>query len=65
MTMMMAPVELEDWRCHGRAKDGRECRRILLEVDLSAPTVLRKKCDACGTLNTLHIVKIQMGEEPT
>lgn len=57
MTMVteQTPATFERWICYGRLKDGRECRRVLLEVlPTSAQGIYRKVCDKCGTVNTIQ-----------
>lgn len=53
--MIAADTGLDAWRCSGTLKDGRPCRRILLEIDRSRPSLVRKICDRCGTVNTLDL----------
>lgn len=42
---------LEPWRCDGTKKDGHPCRRVLMELDPSRPSFIRKTCDNCGKVH--------------
>jgi hypothetical protein len=50
---------LSAWRCSGHLKDGRECRRVLMELDYSRTTLVRKTCDKCGSINTLDLDQVR------
>jgi hypothetical protein len=54
---------LETWRCSGRSKDGRECRRVLMELDYSRTTLARKVCDKCGAINTLDLAQVRVSRQ--
>jgi phage FluMu protein Com len=42
---------LTAWRCEGALKDGRPCRKILMELDWRRPSFIRKRCERCATVN--------------
>ena len=42
---------LEPWRCDGLLRDGRPCRKTLMELDWSRPSYVRKVCERCGHTN--------------
>jgi hypothetical protein len=54
---------LEPWRCNGKLKDGRECRRVLMELDYSRTTLVRKVCEKCGTINVLDLATTRATRE--
>lgn len=41
----------EPWLCDGSLRDGRPCRKILMELDMSRPSAIRKTCERCGHSN--------------
>jgi hypothetical protein len=59
MVERLAPATLQPWRCSGHLKDGRECRRVLMELDYSRTTLVRKTCDKCGSINTLDLDRVR------
>lgn len=42
---------LEPWYCEGTTKEGRPCRKVLIEMDMSRPSYLRKLCRHCKHVN--------------
>lgn len=42
---------LEPWRCEGSLRDGRPCRKVLMELDWGRPSFIRKVCERCGHPN--------------
>jgi hypothetical protein len=42
---------LEPWKCEGALRDGRECRKTLMELDPARPSYIRKVCERCGFAN--------------
>lgn len=42
---------LEPWLCDGNLRDGRPCRKTLMELDKERPSFIRKSCERCGHMN--------------
>lgn len=42
---------LAPWRCEGALRDGRPCRKVLMELDWSRPSYIHKACERCGRMN--------------
>ena len=42
---------LEPWHCDGTLRDGRPCRKILMELDMERPSYIRKVCERCHSVN--------------
>lgn len=42
---------LECWVCPGTLDDGRPCKRVLMELSVTSPSVIRKRCEKCGAWN--------------
>lgn len=45
---------LEPWLCEGNLRDGRPCRKKLMEIDFDRPSFIRKVCERCGHSN-VHV----------
>jgi hypothetical protein len=45
------PAALSPWHCTGKLRDGRPCRKTLMELDLARPSFIRKVCERCGAVN--------------
>jgi hypothetical protein len=45
---------LEPWLCDGKLRDGRPCRKTLMELDFDRPSFIRKVCERCGHTN-VHV----------
>ena len=46
-------LTLSPWRCAGTLDSGRPCEKLLAQVDLDRPMVVRVVCGRCGHENTL------------
>lgn len=44
-------ARLEPWRCDGALSNGRPCHKLLMELDKSRPSFIRKVCERCGHTN--------------
>ena len=42
---------LDPWLCDGNLRDGRPCRKVLMELDMARPSYIRKSCERCGHTN--------------
>lgn len=42
---------LAPWVCDGNLRDGRPCRKTLMELDWQRPSYIRKVCERCGHAN--------------
>jgi hypothetical protein len=42
---------LEPWLCDGNLRDGRPCRKVLMELDMNRPSYIKKICERCSTSN--------------
>ncbi len=42
---------LQPWTCEGKLRDGRPCRKTLMELDWDRPSYIRKVCERCGHHN--------------
>lgn len=42
---------LAPWVCDGKLRDGRPCRKTLMELDWQRPSYIRKVCERCGHTN--------------
>lgn len=42
---------LVPWLCEGNLRDGRPCRKVLIELDPERPSFLRKICERCNFMN--------------
>lgn len=42
---------LAPWVCEGALRDGRPCRKTLMELDWQRPAYIRKVCERCGHVN--------------
>lgn len=55
---MASPMErtarravLDPWLCDGVLKDGRPCRKTLMELDWNRPSYIKKVCERCSHVN--------------
>lgn len=44
-------AELRPWVCDGMLRDGRPCRKTLMEIDWQRPSYIKKVCERCSHVN--------------